>query len=465
MIRLSQGSLPATSSVCSVPAYAGKSIGTGIVHLGVGNFHRGHQLACLDRVLEAGDRRWGVIGASLRSPDVRDALHPQDYLYTLTESDGRGDRTRLIAALRGMIVAPQSPDRLIDALADPSVHLVTLTVTEKGYGDGPGSAADFIARALARRRELGIDPFTSISCDNRAGNGGVLKAAVLAAGERSGSARLAPWIAANAAFPNAMVDRIVPANTQHDLARITGSIGIADAAPIITEPYFQWVIEDDFCANRPALENFGVNLVADVAPWEMAKLRLLNGAHSALAYLAGLAGIAHVHTAVADADIRAMIDRLWNESAVTLPPVPGLDLMAYRARLFQRFANPTLNHRTSQIAIDGSQKLPPRLIAPMLWHRERGLRAPTLTLVIAAWMRWQLGCDDNGNRYVVDDPLAEKTSALLKGLNEPADMVAALLTLDEVFPTALSHDAEFRADLTTALDRLVQHGARAAMQP
>ena len=465
------------------PAYDRHAAATGVVHLGLGAFHKAHQAVVYEAALNSGDLRWGVLGASLRSRGVRDQLAPQGGLYTVTAREGSNEQTQLIGALRGVLVAPEDPVQLVQAMAKPEVHLVTLTVTEKGYKldpaagalihDDPDLAADlksldrprtapgFIVAALAKRRAAGLKPFTTLSCDNLRHNGKRLREAVLAMAGHHDEA-LRDWIDAQGAFPETMVDRIVPATEEADIAALEQRIGVVDRAMVKTEPFTQWVIEDRFVGERPDFAAFGVQLTQSVAPWEAAKLRLLNGAHSGIAYLGGLAGIEFVHEFVALPAGRAFIEALWNEAATTLSPPAGLDVPAYRAALMQRFANSALNHRTRQIAMDGSQKLPQRLLEPIIVRLERNQKVETLALAVAAWMRWQEGRDDSGTPYVVDDPLAPRTAG--SGNLTAGGAVAGLLAIDAIFPPLLAEHDGFRRTLTDALAALRSKGARATIE-
>jgi len=416
-----------------------------VVHLGLGAFHRAHQAPVFETL------GWGIIAASLRSPRVRDALAPQDDLYSLVV----GDRVRVIGAVRDVIVAPEGPEALIEALAAPETAIVTLTITEKGYAPG-GDAAGFLAKGLDRRRARGLAPFTAISCDNLAHNGGVLREAVLAASEGA----LRDWIAQHGAFPQTMVDRIVPATDAADVEALAGWIGLIDRAMVKAEPFSQWVIEDRFAGPRPDFEAAGVRITAEVAPWEEAKLRLLNGAHSAIAYLGGLAGVEFVWQFVAQPAGRRFVNALWDELAPTLSPPPELDLAAYRRALLERFSNRALGHRTRQIAMDGSQKLPQRLLAPIAERLGRGEKIDALALAVAAWIRWQSGRTDTGEAFAVEDPLAAKTARFA---GPPADRVAAALALSQVFPPALAAQPALRETLTRQLARLTEMGAEAAV--
>jgi fructuronate reductase len=284
----------------------------------------------------------------------------------------------------------------------------------------------------------------------------VLRDAVLAA---AGDA--ADRIAVHCAFPQTMVDRIVPATGEEDIAALAGRIGLIDRAMVKAEPFTQWVIEDRFAGERPDFEAVGVSITPDVAPWEEAKLRLLNGAHSAIAYLGGLAGIEYVYRFVARPAGRRFVEALWDELAPTLSPPPELDIAAYRAALLRRFSNAGLAHRTSQIAIDGSQKIPQRLLAPIAERLERGEGIEALALAVAAWLRWQGGRTDTGEAYQVDDPLAGETSRIC---GSPADRVDAALALRAVFPPALAANPVFRETLTRQLRRLIEIGAEAAVE-
>lgn len=483
MSRLSTQSLADLPTDVLRPGYDRAQVTAGVVHLGIGAFHRAHQAVVFDDALNAGDLRWGIVAASLRSPSVRDQMVPQDGLYTMLVRDGSAEQARIIGAVQDVIVAPQDPQALIAALAAPDTHIVTLTITEKGYKldpatgalieddpqlaadivslDSPQTAPGYLVAALARRMAAGLAPFTAISCDNLPHNGTRLRNAVLALARRH-DAILADWIAAEGAFPETMVDRIVPATTPDDIAALTARLGVEDQAMVKTEPFIQWVIEDRFCGPRPDF-GAGVQLTAAVAPWEEAKLRLLNGAHSGIAYLGGLAAIDHVHEVLALPEARFFVEALWDEAETTLSPPPELDVAAYRTQLMARFDNPTLRHRTRQIAMDGSQKLPQRLLATISARIDAGQGIEALTLAVAAWVRWQAGQDDLGEAHVVDDPLAAPIAAALDAATTTAERVAAILAFDAVVPPALGANAQFRDTLTRWLAILETQGARVAL--
>ena len=483
MRRLSSATLDALPDDVIRPAYDRAAVRAGVVHLGIGAFHRAHQATVFDDVLNAGDLRWGIVAASLRSPLVRDQMAPQDGLYTMLVRDDSSERARIIGAVQRVIVAPEEPLALLDALASPHTHIVTLTITEKGYKldpatgeliehdpelaadlaslNRPQTAPGYLVAALAKRKALGLPPFTAISCDNLPHNGRRLRNAVLALAHRH-DAPLAEWIAEEGAFPETMVDRIVPATTAEDVTVLAARLEVADQAMVKTEPFVQWVIEDRFCGPRPEF-GAGVQLTAAVAPWEEAKLRLLNGAHSGIAYLGGLAGIEHVHEVLALPAARVFVEALWDEAQTTLSPPPELDIALYRRELMARFDNPTLRHRTRQIAMDGSQKLPQRLLAPIAARLATGKGIKALSLAVAAWLRWQAGQDDLGNAHDVDDPLAGMIAARLKGAGTTEDRVAAILRVDAVVPPALAENGAFRMALTRWLAMLETQGALATL--
>ncbi len=480
MTRLDEAALTGLPDDVVRPGYDRTATRTGVVHLGIGAFHRAHQAVVFDDALKRGDLRWGVLGASLRSPGVRDQLNSQDGLYTLVVRDGEREDLRVVGACRGVMVGPEDPAALVAAMADADVHIVTLTVTEKGYRLDPASgellvedpdvAADiadierprtapgFIVAALRARRAAGVKPFTVISCDNLPHNGRRIRAGVLAMA-RAVDPSLAEWIAAEGAFPQTMIDRIVPATTAEDVVRLTARLGVEDQGMVKAEPFTQWVIEDRFAGERPDFAALGVQLTDAVEPWEDAKLRLLNGAHSAVAYLGALSGHEHVHEAVAVPAFRAYVEALWDEAQTTLNPPPGLDVAAYRAELMARFSNSALMHRTRQIAMDGSQKLPQRLLAGASERLAADQGIEAMALGVAAWMRWQEGVTEQGETVVVDDPLASRTAELIEASETDEAQVRALLGLSAVFPTSLAEEPRFVEAVTAAFLALREHGA------
>lgn len=447
--HLSDATLQQLPEGTKIPLYDRGKVTPGMVHLGVGAFHRAHQAAYVDDCLAAGETDWGIIGVSLRSPDTRDALAPQDGLYTLAVRSSGEEELHVIGSIQSLLVAPENPDAVLAALTDPRTRIVTLTITEKAYlraaGGGldathpdiihdlanpqvPKTAHGFLTEALARRLAAGTPPFTVLCCDNLPANGATLHR-LLTEFAALRDARLARHVADAVAFPSSMVDRIVPATTDADRARVAGQLGVGDAWPVMTEPFRQWVIEDNFPAGRPAWEKFGVTMVGDVAPFEDMKLRLLNGAHSGIAYLGLLSGHATVDRAFANPAIRQFVDGLWAEAIPTLPEDAGLDTKTYTAELAERFSNTALAHRTAQIANDGSQKLPQRIIASALECLEAGTEFVHLTLVVAAWIA---ACAARGNTLPeahFTDPLDAALTALLSQQLPANETVTAVFDL------------------------------------
>jgi fructuronate reductase len=461
MTRLCDARLAALPGGVARPAYDRAGVATGVVHLGVGNFHRAHQAVAFDDLLACGDRRWGVCGVSLKRPAMRDALAPQDGLYTLLVRDGAGVRPRVVGALRELLVAPEAPAAVLARLASPGTRLVTLTITEKGYDEtGPDGAIALLAAGLAARRAAGAGPLSLLSCDNLARNGARLHERLLRA--VAGDAALAAWVEREVACPDTMVDRIVPATTDADRAEAAAALGCADAWPVAAEPFSQWVVEDRFAGERPPLEAAGVQVVADVAPWEAMKLRLLNAAHSSLAYLGAPAGVATVDAAIAVPALRAFVERLWRQAGPTLPEAVRAQAGGYGARLLERFANPALHHRLLQIAMDGSRKLPQRLVDTLRDARRMGLPHDAPTAAIAAWMRFAAGVDERGAALPLDDPLAARLRPLAAS-PDAGQAVRGLLSVREVFGDDLAHDEALVADLARAVARLRGRGTLGAI--
>ena len=467
------------------PTYDRSSLATGIVHLGIGAFHRAHQAVMTDTVLAHGDRRWGILGASLRSPETRDALAPQDGLYTVAVRDEQGERLQVVGSVGALVVAPEDPHALLSALASPNVRIVSLTVTEKGYCHAPAtgalderhpdivhdlahpeasrSAPGLIVEALRCRRAAGVPAFTALCCDNLPHNGATLKRVLV----RFASLRdpdLGRFVEGELRCPSTMVDRIVPATTDADRESIAATLGLEDAWPVLTEPFSQWVIEDDFAAGRPDWDLAGATFVADVAPFELAKLRLLNGSHSTLAYLGYLAGHETVAETMAAPGFAALVrDLMLDEAAPTLPVVPGLDLDRYAASLLARFRNPALRHRTWQIAMDGSQKLPQRLLGTIRDRLAAGAGFDRLALGVAAWMRYATGRDEAGRSIDLRDPLADDLRRRTAGIDDAGALMDALLRLESIFGTDLPIEPRFRAAVEAALTELLATGASATV--
>jgi fructuronate reductase len=448
MSRLSNATLPELPESVVLLAYDRSAVETGIVHLGIGAFHRAHMADYIDQILASGDARWGIVGVSLRSAGVRDQLNAQDGLYTLIIRDGDGDRLRIMGAVQNVLVAPEDPAVVIAAMAAPTVKIISLTVTEKGYchdpaagalnldhpdivhdlanTSAPRSAIGYLVAALTARRDNAAGPVTILSCDNLPHNGAVLAQVV-----KQFAGKVAPnlldWIAANVTFPATMIDRIVPATTAGDREKLASELGVIDEGMVKAEPFTQWVVEDNFAAGRPALETVGVQMVNDVRPYELAKLRMLNGSHSTIAYLGLAKGYEFVDQAIADPEIRSTVEALMVEAAATLPDIPGFDPGQYARDLIARFANPALAHRLAQIAMDGSQKLPQRLVQTVAESHAAGHEATAAAAGISAWMQHLHG-------PYVNDPMSTDLLALAKAAGNHNDrLVDSLSSVNSIF--------------------------------
>lgn len=426
-MRLSEATSGRLPVAIAQPGYD-RSQAIGIVHFGIGAFHRAHQAWYTDACLAAGERGWMISGVSLRSPSVAEQLNPQGGLYTLTERIGGDADTHLIGAVHEVMVASRDSAATVARIASADCHIVSFTVTEKGYCRAPDGALDrtaaakgfypLLTAAMRARMEARRPGLTLLSCDNLADNGRQFAGLMRQWLETSAPDVLA-WFDGECACPATMVDRIVPATTANDRARLAEKLAVEDAGAVFTERFSQWVIEDHFAGSRPVWERVGAQLVADVAPFETAKLRMLNAAHSALAYLGLERGYDHVHEAVADPELRALADALMRrEAAPTVVPAPGQDLDAYADALLERFADPALNHRLAQIAMDGSQKIPQRWLGTLADRQRRGCDSPALEIALSAWLRH---LKDGWN---VDDPLAAALQGRLDGVDEAGGLEA-----------------------------------------
>jgi len=467
------------------PGFDPGGSGCGIVHLGVGAFHRAHQAVCTDDALAAGGGDWRIRGVSLRSPEVADQLNPQDGLYTLLERGGAATTARVIGSIGAVLVAPRDPGATLAALADPATRIVSLTVTEKAYGvsrgdnrimprhpsiagdlaapRAPRGAIGLLVEALRLRRAAGARPFTVLCCDNLPDNGALLRGGVVAFAGRVDPA-LAARIAEAVAFPSTMVDRITPAATEATRAKAAVRIGCTDLGAIETEAFSQWVIEDRFVAGRPAWEAGGAIFVDDVAPYERMKLCMLNGSHSMLAYAGFISGHRHVRDVMADRDLAAVVRRHLDAAAATLAPLSGIDLRDYAAALAERFANPAIAHETYQIAMDGTEKLPQRLLAPAVETLARGGDIRPFAFAAAAWMRYTLGRTDAGETYALRDPReAEIRQAVGASGGTAAAISGALHSLPGLFPEDLTARPAWTAEVADALDAMLAQGVAGAV--
>lgn len=463
MTRLNSKMLAGLQSRAVLPAYSRQGITPSIVHIGVGGFHRAHEAVYLDDLMALGGAKdWGICGVGLRPEDraMQDALMPQDCLYTLMTRDAGGDNARVIGSLARYIFAPDDEAAFRDALASPQTRIVSLTITEGGYAprpDDPKNVFRYLADALQVRRASGVGPFTVLSCDNLPGNGDAAKRALLAS---TPDTDLAHWIAQNAAFPSSMVDRITPQTTDADRERVRAEFGIHDAWPVVCEPFKQWIIEDEFCAGRPAWEEVGAQFVPDVAPYETMKLSLLNGSHFAIAYLGFLSGFTFVPDAMADPQLRVFIQRLMNDEVTPLlPAVPGIDLTDYKASLLVRFDNPAIKDQITRLCLNGSGKFPQYLRPSLEKALRQGRPHRLLTLTLAGWLRYLTGIDEQGQASVIDDPQA---GLLTERAKEGGTDPRALLALTDIFGS-LGENEAFVRDLQADLSRLSAEGVRAAL--
>ena len=481
-IELNTAALPDIGDAVARPPYDRAALSPGMVHIGIGNFHRAHQAVYLDRLFAMGlDHDWAITGAGTRPADaaMRDDLAGQDWLTTVVELDPDGFSARIIGSMTGF--AEPTPAAVVEAMVDPAIRIVSLTVTEGGYfidattggfdtghadvtaditaPDSPRTVFGMIVAALSKRREGGIAPFTVMSCDNLPGNGHVAQQAVVGLATEI-SPELGAWIDGNVTFPNGMVDCITPATGNRERALVTERFGIVDARPVVCEPFRQWVLEDRFVAGRPALEEVGVTFVEDVAPYELMKLRILNGGHAAIAYPAALLGIDMVHEAMADAQVAGFLRKLHHDEVVpVVPPIPGVDFGAYVDTICTRFSNAAVGDTIPRLCQDGSSRQP-KFILPTIADRiAAGLAFPGLALEVALWCRYLHGTDETGAQIVIDDPIAADLQAAARAAK---DDPGAFLELDTVFGP-LAGEAAFHEAFADASNALWRDGVRTTL--
>ncbi|NDO82083.1 D-mannonate oxidoreductase [Citrobacter sp. NCU1] len=457
-----------------------------IVHLGFGAFHRAHQAIYADILAAEHGSDWGYIEVNLIGGEQQIAdLKNQDNLYTVAEMSADAWTARVVGVVKEALHAQvEGLETVLAKMCEPQVAIVSLTITEKGYCHSPAtgqlmldhpmiaadlqnpqqpkSAPGVIVEALARRKAAGLPAFTVMSCDNMPENGHVMRN-VVTAYARAVNAELAQWIEHNVTFPSTMVDRIVPAVTPDTLDKIEQLTGVRDPAGVACEPFRQWVIEDNFAAGRPEWEKAGAELVADVIPFEEMKLRMLNGSHSFLAYLGYLAGYQHINDCMGDENYRLAAHTLMLQEQAPTLKVTGVDLKRYADLLIERYSNPALRHRTWQIAMDGSQKLPQRMLDSVRWHLAHNSCFDLLALGVAGWMRYVGGVDEQGNAIEVNDPLLPVIQKAVQGSLEGESRVQALLDIDAIFGNELPHEGLFTRKVTDAYLSLLADGAKATV--
>ena len=486
MTPLDTTTLPSLPAEVARPRYACGAVTAGIVHIGVGGFHRAHQAMYLDSLMNQGEALdWGIVGVGVMPGDKRmqQALAAQDYLYTLVvkHPDGRYE-PRVIGSMIDYLFAPDDPEAVIERMADPAIRIVSLTVTEGGYNfhpvsgefdlDNPQVRADLaepsrpsttfglVVEALVRRRARGIAPFTVMSCDNIQGNGDVAKRMFSAyAGARD--VELGEWLSAEVAFPNSMVDRITPVTAPADIDELAARFGVSDAWPVVCEPFTQWVLEDHFIAGRPAFEKAGVQVVEDVEPFELMKLRLLNASHQALCYFGYLAGYRFAHEVCQDPlFVDFLLAYMREEGSPTLAAVPGVDLEQYRLTLIERFANPQIKDTLARLCAESSDRIPKWLVPVIRAQLARGGEIRRSAAVVASWARYAEGLDEQSQPIEVVDRLKEPLMVLAQRNREHP---TAFIENAELFGD-LAEQPRFREAYLATLASLQERGARATLE-
>jgi fructuronate reductase len=483
------------------PAYDPLAVATGIVHLGIGAFHRAHQAVYTDAAISGNGGDWGICGVSLKSPAVRDQLAPQDGLYAVRSVSQAGDTWRaelgdtwraelndtwrVVGSVREVLFAPEQMADVIARIARAETRIVSMTVTEKGYcanvakreplwdhpdiandllrADRPMSVLGVLAAGLHERFRKRGAPVTILCCDNLPDNGRVLEALVHQFVARL-YPHIMPWLRDNVRFPSSMVDRIVPATTPDDLADVATALGVEDFGVVRAEPFSQWVIEDNFAAERPAWDVVGVQFVNDVKPFEKMKLRLLNGSHSLMAYLGYLAGYETIAQTIADPAFERAVRALMREAEATLDPIPGVDFAAYEQQLIERFGNPANGHRCAQIAMDGSQKIPQRWVAVAAERLSKGDEVNAVVLATAGWIRYVYGTNELDDKIAIQDPLATEFAAIAaKHSYDALSFADAVLRIESVFGS-LGRNPAFAAPVKRYVTQLFRDGAQATVE-
>ena len=485
-VRLDTASLSTLHKDVRTPGYDRKVLVQNTVHIGVGQFHRAHQAVYLDDLLHMdSEPRWGECGIGLMKSDerMRDALTGQDYLYTVVEKSAQAQDARVIGSMVDYIFAPEDRERAIERMSAAETRIVSLTITEGGYfideatrefivdhpqiqhdlqhPESPVTSFGYLAAALDRRRRRGLPPFTLMSCDNLQGNGDVAKRVLLSFVHLK-DPTLEPWIADHMTFPNSMVDRITPGTTSEDRMALRKDFGIDDAWPVMTEPFRQWVIEDHFCSGRPGWEKVGAELVADVAPYEVMKMRLLNGSHLAMAYLGALTGYTYVHEVMQDPLFISFIESFMEEVTPVVPHIPGVSVDDYKKTLIERFANPAIRDQVTRICSEGSAKIPKWILPSIAELLEKGSSTRLLSLVIGSWIHYlKQGVDEQGKPLeIIDARGVELRERARTAGTDPRPMLA----VTSIFGQQLPSSAVFVSEVSEALDLLARDSAAATMR-
>jgi len=484
MIKLNNAGLEQIAQKVGIPNYGRENLKSGIVHMSIGGFHRAHQAFYIDKLLADSPENWMITAVGLLPSDEQNiaTLNTQDCLYTLVQRSAEEDVPRVIGSIKHAIHAPSDPQEVLKVLAAESTKIVSLTVTEKGYCydqtgnldqtnhhvsqdlqnlDSPKTVLGYLVASLQVRKNNDLNPFTIMSCDNLPGNGHLTHKLVMQFAELV-DVELAKWIDETVKFPNAMVDRITPA-TDDSTLELVKKYQIDDAWPVACEDYVQWVLEDDFVNDdRPALEQVGVQLVEDVEPYEKMKVRLLNGSHSALAYISYLIGYRKVDDAMADQQIADFVRRYMDEDITpSVPDVPGIDLDEYKDSLIVRFANPAISDQIQRLAEDGSTKIPNAILPCIKYQLENGGSIKYACLALAAWFSYLRGVDEKLEPIDVNDPMAERFKTAMQ---LDSNTSKNILAISEVFGTELPANEEFVNQLDQALQSISSKGAKVALE-
>lgn len=483
-MKLNNANLNLISQSAHVPQYDRSDITCGIMHMSIGGFHRSHQAVYVDNLLAKGHKNWGICAVGLMPQDKEniEKLQQQDNLYTVLERSAEADSARVVGSIIETMHAPSSPQAVLDRLNDEDIKVLSLTVTEKGYCfdsnqnldennpliqedlrnlAAPKTALGYIVSALKNRKDQSKEPFTVMSCDNLPGNGHLTQKLVLQFAALVDAA-LAAWIKEKISFPNSMVDRITPVTTDEIVQILQTKFQIEDAWPVICEDYIQWILEDNFCNDKPAFEDSGVQVVSDVDPYEKMKVRLLNGSHSALAYLSYLKGHRNVDKAMADPLIKNFVRSYMDQDITpTIPNVPGVNLDEYKDKLIERFSNPAISDQVQRLAEDGSQKIPLSILPCIKSQLENGGSTKFATLALAGWFRYLTAVDEKLQPIEIKDPLSNK---LISSAKLDSKTPTHLLGIEEIFGTHLPLNDNFVRDITDSMNKIKNDGVEKSLQ-